>query len=295
MAPLARPAVSSADRRAVATITHAANASTLPLDVFVATRLRNPRRATATWWLLEDGGVAVASLVAYPLTFAAGDAIAAGYGLGAVGTAPSARARGYATELCRQVIDANEAEGRRVGLLYSAIPPTFYARLGFHVVPAWHHVCARPAELAAGWPWVPFIAIDPRAEATTRADLYTRRHAGALHLHRDAAGFVRSVDLNPDDLFFGVGTPLRGYVRVSVEAESLEVVEEVVPASERAAALRAVGRLAVGCKALTVEGWFDPCPTVADFFDDRGRAPTLPMVRGFADLARARFSSADYF
>ena len=181
MAPLARPAVSSADRRAVATITHAANASTLPLDVFVATRLRNPRRATATWWLLEDGGVAVASLVAYPLTFAAGDAIAIGYGLGAVGTAPSARARGYATELCRQVIDANEAEGRRVGLLYSAIPPTFYVRLGFHVVPAWHHVCARPAELAAGGPCVPSRGIvtfgRPRADQPwpTPRDAYAAR------------------------------------------------------------------------------------------------------------------------
>lgn len=299
MAPQARPATTSADRRAVAAITHAANASTLPLDVFVATRLRNPRRATATWWLLEDGGVAVASLVAYPLTFAAGDAIASGYGLGAVGTAPAARARGYATELCRQVIDANEAEGRRVGLLYSAIPPRFYERLGFHVAPAWHHVCARPAELAASGPCVPMTPIDPRAEAAALAHLYTRRHAGALHLHRDAAGFVRSVELNPDDLFFGLsvgaGAPLRGYVRVSVEAESLEVVEEVVPAPERAAALRAVGRLAVGVKALTVEGWFDPCPTVAAFFEDRGRATTLPMVRGFADLARARFSSADYF
>jgi hypothetical protein len=140
--------------------------------------------------------------------------------------------------------------------------------------------------------------IDPRAEAATLADLYTRRHGGALHLHRDAAGFVRSVELNPDDLFFGLslggGTPLRGYVRVAVEAESLEVVEEVVPAPERAAALRAVARLAVGCKRRPSKV-VRPCPTVADFFTDRGRATTLPMVRGFADLARARFSSADYF
>lgn len=291
----ARPAESTADRRVAAAITHAANAAPQPLDVFVATRLRSPRRANATWWLLEDGGVAVASLVEYPLRFAAGDAVAAGYGLGAVGTAPSARKRGYATELCRQVVEAAEAAGRRVGLLYSAIPPAFYERLGFRVAPAWHHVCARPAELAASGPNLAWTPIDPRADAAALAALYTRRHAGALHLHRDAAEVVRSVELNPDDVFFGVGTPLRGYVRLCVEAESVEVVEEVVPAPERAAALRAVGRLAVACKALTVEGWFDPCPTVADFFEDRGRATTRPMVRGFDDLARARFSSADYF
>jgi predicted N-acetyltransferase YhbS len=291
----ARPAVTADDRRAAAVVTHAAHASPLPVDAFVAMRLRNPRRATATWWLLEEAGVVVASLVAYPLTFAVGDAVAAGYGLGAVATLPEARRRGHATALCRDAIEATEAEGRRVGLLFSAIPPAFYARLGFQVVPAWHHVCARPAELAASGPRVPWTPIDPRAEAETLANLHARRHGGALHLHRDVAGFLRSVDLNPEDLFFGVGTPRRGYVRVAVEAESVEVVEEVLPAPERAAALRAVGRLAVGLKALTVEGWFDPCPTVAEFFDDRGRATTLPMVRGCSDLARARFSSADYF
>ena len=293
--PEARPALSPADRISVAVIAHAATAPATPRDVFVAQRLRNPKRALATWWLLEDGGAAVASLVSYPLTFAAGTVAAAGYGLGAVATHPEVRGRGYATELCRRVVEANEAEGRRVGLLYSAIPAAFYARLGFHVVPAWHHVCARPAELAASGPRVAWTPIDPRRDVAALAALYERRHEGALHLHRDPGRFLQSVDLSPEDLFFGLGEPLRGYVRVAVDGDSVEVVEDVVPAPERAAALRAVARVAVGLKALTMEGWFDPCPTVGAFLEDRGRARTLPMVRGFTDLRRARFASADYF
>lgn len=293
--PQARPAVSAADRLAVAVIAHAATEPTAPRDLFVAKRLRNPKRALATWWLLEDGGAPVASLVCYPLVFAAGDAVAAGYGLGAVATHPEVRGRGYASTLCRQVIEANEAEGRAVGLLFSAIPPALYERLGFRVVPARHLVCPRPAELAASGPRIAWMPIDPRREVGALASLYERRHDGALHLHRDPERFRQSVDLNPEDLFFGLGDPLRGYVRLSVEGDRVEVVEDVVPAPERAAALRAVARLAASLRALTVEGWFDPCPTVGLFLEDRGRATTLPMVRGFADLQRARFVSADYF
>ena len=293
--PVARRALSPTDRLAAIAVSHAATAPTESLDHYQALRMRNPRRASATWWLLEDAGAPVASLVCYPLEFAVEGAIVPGHGLGAVATHPDARKRGFATELCRQAIAGAEAEGRSIGLLYSAIPPAFYERLGYRVAPAWRPSCTtRLAELAASGPHVAWTPLDPRREAATLATLYERHHRGA-HLHRDEAGFRRSVELNVRDTFFGLGQPLVGYVRLAVEDGWVEVVEDVVPEPDRAAALRTVARLAVDLASKGVEGWFDPCPEVAGFFEDRGRATTLPMLRGVADVVGARFHGSDYF
>lgn len=292
--PVARRALSPADRLAAAAVSHAATAPTESLAHFQALRMRNPLRASATWWLLEDAGVPVASLVCYPLLFAVDGTVVPGHGLGAVATHPDARKRGFATELCRRAIAGAEEEGRRVGLLYSAIAPAFYERLGYRVAPAWRPSCRRTAELAASGPHLPWTPLDPRREAATLAALYERHHRG-VHLHRDEAGFLRNVELNVRDIYFGLGHPLTGYVRLTVEDDYVEVVEDVVPETDRAAALRTVARLAVELTAKGVDGWFDPCPEVAPFFEDRGRATTLPMLRGVTEVADARFSSSDYF
>ena len=205
----------------------------------------------------------MASLVCYPLVFAVEGAIVPGHGLGAVATRPDARKRGFATELCRHAIAGAVADGRRIGLLYSAIPPAFYERLGYRVAPAWRPSCTtRLAELAASGPHVAWTPLDPRREAATLAALYERHHRG-VHLHRDEAGYLRSIDLNVRDTFFGLGQPLEGYVRLAIEDGWVELVEDVVPERDRAAALRTVARLAVDLASKGVEGWFDPCPEVS--------------------------------
>ena len=292
---VARRALSTEDRLASAEISHAVSAPpSHPLDLSQALRLRNPRRADATWWLLEDGGRPVSTLVCYPLDFAVDGSVVKGYGLGAVATLPDARKRGFASDLCRAAIAGAEAEGRSIGLLYSAIPPAYYERLGFRVVPAWRPSCTRPAELAASGPHAAWAPVDPRREATTLSALYESHHRGA-HVYRDPARFLRNVELNPGDVYFGLGAPLVGYVRLAIEDGTVEVVENAVPEADRAAVLRSAARLAVGVGAKAVEGWFDPCPEVAPFFEDHGRAKTLPMLRGVADARSARFHGADYF
>lgn len=291
---VARRALSSADRLAAVAVSHAASAPTEPLDSYQAKRMRNPRRADATWWLLEDAGKAVASLVCYPLDFLVDGRVVAGHGLGAVATRPEARKRGFATALCRQAIVSAEAEGRTVGLLYSAIPPAFYERLDYRVAPAWRPSCARLSELAASGPIASWTPIDPRREAASLAALYEHHHRGT-HVYRDASRFLHNISLNVSDVYFGLGDPLTGYVRLSIEDESVEIVEDVVPEADRALAIRAVARLAVEVGAKVLEGWFDPCPEVATYFDDKGRATTLPMLRGITDVEAARFAGSDYF
>lgn len=293
--PVARRAISTDDRLVSAAVSHAVSAPpTHPLDLSQALRLRNPRRADATWWLLEEEGRAVSTLVCYPLDFAVNGQTVPGYGLGAVGTLPEARGRGFAASLCRAAIAGAEAGGRSVGLLYSAIPPAYYERLGFRVVPAWRPSCTQPAALATSGPQAAWRPVDPRREAAALAATYERHHRGP-HLYRDPARFLRNVELSPGDVYFGLGTPLVGYVRLAVEDGTVEVVEDVVPDADRPAVLRAAGRLAVGIGAKAVEGWFAPCEEVAPFFRDLGRGTTLPMLRGVPDTADASFFGSDYF
>ena len=125
--------------------------------------------------------------------------------------------------------------------------------------------------------------------------LYEDFHGSAPHLHRDAAAFERSLALNAGDLFFGVGEPLRGYARVCLDEVSLEVSELIVPEDDRAPTLRALAELAARLPRPRIDGWFEPVPQVASHFVEKGRATTLPMVRGIEPDPRARFWSSDYF
>jgi predicted N-acetyltransferase YhbS len=292
--PIPRPATTTADRRRVLEVQHAATESREPMARFQARRLALLRRHQGTWWLLEDGGRAVAALMCYPLAFRDRGADHEGYGIGAVATVHEARRRGFAARLCRAAIEAEEARGRGLGLLFSAVPPAMYERLGFRVAPGWDHV--GPArELAASGPRSDLVPVDPRRDVGTWCDLYARGHPG-LHLRRDEAAWLEALVRNPDDDLLALGEPARGYVRLDPEdAEAIDVVELMVPGDERAAALRAVAALAVEMGRAKVSGWFDPVPELAPHLEDRGRARTLPMVRGAADPSGARFWGSDYF
>lgn len=290
-----RIAIDPSDRLAVMEIWHAATKASEPLAYHQALRLPLLRRHQGTWWLGEEDGRVVSSLLCYPLRFDTDDEILEGYGLGAVATRPEARRRGHAAALCRAAIERAESEGRSIGLLFSAIPPAYYERLGFRVAPAWRHVCRTAAELAASGSRARLVPLDPRRDVETLLGSYQQAHAG-LHVFRDEAEWAAALTRNANDLFFGLGGAEAGYVRVNLEdGEGIEVVELMVPAAERASALRAVAALADAMGRQVVEGWFDPVPEVASFFPDEGRATTRPMVRGPASIESARFWGSDYF
>ena len=130
------------------------------------------------------------------------------------------------------------------GVIAPALPPGYYARIGCLVVPAWRPSCTRPDELAVSGPHAPWAPVDPRRDVATLAAAYERHHRGA-HVYRDPARFLRNVELNPGDVYFGLGAPLVGYVRLAIEDGTVEVVENAVPEAYRAAVLRSAARLAV--------------------------------------------------
>lgn len=293
--PAARIALTAADRLAVTAVAQAAMRPEEPVEYFQARRLAHPRRAVATWWLLEEQGRAVSSLVCHPLEFSALGAVFPGYGLGAVATLPEARGRGHARQLCEHAIAAAENEGRRVGLLYSAIPPAYYERLDFAALPGWQHACEQPGALAESGPRATLTAIDPRREAGRLAALYEAHHGASLHVARDERAFERSLALNPDGLFLGLGQPLRGYARLLVDPTSVEITELIVPEEDRAPVLRSLAHVAARLPRARLEGWFEPCAPLSEHLHDEGRAKTLPMVRGAPADPTAQFWSTDYF
>ena len=274
---------------------HVATGCDQPLAYQQALRLRLPRRHEGTWWMLEQGGRVLSSLMCYPLRLARGREVLPAYGLGAVATRPEARRRGHAAALCRRAIAVAEAEGRGVGLLFSALPPAYYGRLGFVAAPAWHHVCPDAAALAASGRRAALTPLDPRLDVPALLAHYRRPHAG-LHVFRDEAEWLACLTRNAEDVFFGWGAPLQGYVRVDAgSSEGLDVVELMVAPEDRAPVLRSVAGLATGMGRRIVEGWFDPVPELASFFEDCGRARTRPMLRGVEDVRDARIWGSDYF
>lgn len=290
-----RRAESAADRLRALAVGHAATSADQPFAYYAALRLRVPRRREGEWWLFEDEGEAACSLMSYPLLFQAGETVQPGYGIGAVATKPEFRKRGFATELCRHVAEMKEAAGQGIGLLYSAIPPGFYERLGFRAVPAWGHVCEDLPALADSGERATLEPLDGVRGAGSLAALYTEHHRG-LHLGRDHQAFLRSIDRNPEDLFFGFGESPHGYVRLYVDPPtSADLVELVGPAAAQPAVLRAVAALAGGLGCTKLVHWLDATPFVSEHFEDRGREKTLPMVRGADALEGARFWASDYF
>ncbi len=299
-----RIASSAAERRAAADVMGAAFSADEPALANRARRLACARRASADWWVAVEDRDVVGALLSYPLSFGlpSGEA-RAGFGLGAVATRPDRLRRGVASALCRAAIEHEHARGRAVGLLFSAIDRAYYERMGFVATDAWEHEAARLAELAASGAAAELFALDPRRAAGALADVYATAHAGRLHLARDAEAWERTLVLEPDTWWLGLGgdgerEPLRGYARVR-RCEELLVASELVlsdPADE-GSVLRALAQLALelGCERFGC--WLPPSPFVATWFEDRGRAETLPMVAGLAaaDLRGARFWGSDYF
>jgi predicted N-acetyltransferase YhbS len=291
-----RIAQSDADIGAAVDVACAAFARGRPALVERAMRLSSARRARATPWVLEAGARIVASALCYPLTFGLPDGdVADGFGLGSVGTRPEARGRGHATALCRRMMEAAAGDGRAVGLLFSAIPPRLYERIGFAVCDACDFAATDPAALAGSGPPAALEPADPRRLVAELARMYAAAHAGRLHLHRDAAAWRQSVD-DGEDWWFTIGDPARGYVRLADDPEELEIVELVLlDPDDGPPVVRAIAALAADLGRPQLRGWLDHTDWAAQALQSESRATTLPMISGIDGAPSARFWSSDYF
>lgn len=290
-----RPARGAEDVLAALFSAHAGRQGGLPRLADAARRLSGAYGVRSTWWVLEEQGRVVCCLRLYALDWRRGEETRRGYGLGGVATLPEARRRGHASALCAAACEAAEAEGAGVGLLYSAIPPAFYERIGFRVVPATSPRCERLVDLAASGPVAALTPIDPRKEAEALCRTFREVHGHRWHLDRTPQVHLQSLAESHSQWFFRVDGEA-GYVRLSFEDGEIDVSEWALRDPERAEpVLRTVAKLGseVGAKALT--GWFDVPEGMRDWFSDAGRAKTLPMVRAEDDVTAPVLWSPDYF
>lgn len=297
MAVTIRRAVSLEDRLLVGQVQHPAFGSGQPLEFYQALRLRIPLRRTGEWWLLLDGVRPVSALMCYPLSLRRDGVVSAAFGLGAVATIPEARRQGFAALLCREAMDRAHEAGRRVGLLFSAVAPAYYERLGFRTLAAHEFRCDRLAEFASSGPQAPLTAVAPLDQVAEFTDLrYRDFRRGEWGVARETAEDWRgSLERNPDDVFLAL--PDRtGYVRIADDPEGLEVVELIAPDPDRAVqALRKVASMAVGLGRSRVSGWIRPEHAPAEYFTDAGRDKTRPMLLGVELGDTGYFASGDYF
>lgn len=276
------------ERHQLLDVSYAARGREKPADAVV----RGKRGDWAQWWLLEVDGRNVSCLLCYPLEFGDADGNPVpGFGLGAVSTLPEAKRRGHAQWLCGEMGRRMAHEGREIGLLYSAIPPAYYERLGYRVCAAWDFATTDLEGLADAAPPAAMTEVDPRDERPRLVEAYAAYHRGRLHLRRDAALHERTLAINPDDtwhVFDG------GYVRVACDERELEVVELICDPSTAPAVLAACAAMAQERGLPQVCGWLDPTPFVEARFESRSRAKTLPMTLGIRP-GPTRFWGSDYF
>jgi predicted N-acetyltransferase YhbS len=296
---IARPAVTREDVLAGLSVRHEAYRRKVPLPLSQAMRLASRREHRAVPWVLDRGdGTIVATLLCHPIELALDGRRHPAFGIGSLGTRDAERRRGHAAALCDAVAAASEREGRRVGLLFSAIPPAYYERLGYATAPAWGGCCERLDALVASGPFPDLRPIDPRREVERLAAQWTRAHAGVLHPHRDETGYLRSVeDSGGDDWFFSLHDPDRGHVRLCAEDDATLVVVETVLADPRdePAVLRGAARLALDSGRRALAGWLEPTAFVLEWFAPTPRDRNLPMLRGAPTHRASRFSVADHF
>jgi predicted N-acetyltransferase YhbS len=274
----------TADRARVADVARLAFGRTaVPPLVHAARRIGSALCSRASAWLGTVDGEPAVSLLRYDFTLRRGDERRRAFGLGGVATRPDFRSRGLATRLCRE---AAERHGG-AGLLFSAIPPAFYERLGYVAVPAWEHHCERADALAASGPRAELTPLDPRRDTDRLAASWDAAHDG-WYLDRDDERWRATLGICPDDLWLAVDAG--GYLRVAFESDEMHIVERCTPDPD--GALRAAAALADGRKITT---WLPPDPLLIAHFEDRGRATTRPMLLGVDAPETARFSPADYF
>lgn len=277
-------AATTADRLRVAEIARLAfGRESMTSLVHGARRLRSPLCARANAWLCTVDGEAVASLLCYELTLRRGSERKRAFGLGGVGTHPLHRSRGHATRLCREVAERHGG----AGLLFSAIDPAFYERLGYVVVPAWELHCERARALADSGARAELTPLDPWREVDRLAASWDAAHDG-WYVERDREEWRATLEKNPDNIWFAVEAG--GYLRIVLEKDAMEIVECCTPDPD--GAVRAAAALAED-KSITT--WLEPRGVLSEHFEDRGRATTRPMLLGVDEPQGSRFSSADYF
>jgi GNAT superfamily N-acetyltransferase len=140
--------------------------------------------------LVDARGALLASAKRYRLRATLGGRSVKVCGIGAVFTPVECRGRGHASELIEQILAAERAEGAEAALLFSAIGPAFYERLGFTTVQL--DEVALGVARKAGAPAM-LVRAGTEGDLAALASMHERRSAAAGFALRRERPFIEYV------------------------------------------------------------------------------------------------------
>ncbi|MCS6859613.1 MAG: GNAT family N-acetyltransferase [Abditibacteriales bacterium] len=250
--------------------------------------------------LRDERGALLASLKCYAVALQTPRGIARTLGIGAVFVPETERGKGYGQAVVQAAMDEARALGFDAALLYSDIPPRFYARLGFVEFPAldWSaQVTALPDSV-------------PLRTRTTTADDFDTLSAW---YHADAVAadifpvrsstrwrFGKWFNGAGDELILNDGERDVGYVNLRSTPQGLRVFEWAAPGVEPERVWATMRRLAEMEGQPHVCGWlrFDRRET---WMAVTPRPNAIPMVAPLKDTLavtanmKAFFGEMDHF
>lgn len=192
-----------------------------PLEDYLRWRHASAKHRRASWYVGCLGEEVVTSLGCWPLVFSRGGRRVRGFQIGSVHTRPEFRGQGLAPVLIRTVEQLRVDHGEELALLYSDIPPAYYARLGYIVCPAMEG----SLRMTAG-PSTSFMvrSVDPAIESSLLLRMAVLATAESpLAVHREEARWQQLLEQSPADEFLLVqgrevqgetGDLMAGWLRV---------------------------------------------------------------------------------
>ena len=262
-------------------------------------------------YALVDGDRLLASAKRYDLTAVISGRPAQVCGLGAVFTEPAHRGRGYAAELITGVLAEARDDGASFSLLFSAIGPDYYARLGFQTILAPPVTTIRVSESPRyGAPMTMIRGGDARDLNAMATMGRIRAAPSAFHLDRDVdflqygitkrrllAGLGRPGTRELHFFIAEEGTTAAAYVVIGVTGSAWFVEEcgDRDPTGARVGAiLQALIAREPNERRPSIAAWLPPLFSPPQLtLSAAAEASELMMMRALGDIAVPRLAAGD--
>lgn len=278
---------SEAERLAAYRNVHDVWSGGLPMEQHLAKRLASPQHNRAEWFVGCVAGEVAASLACYPLAFHLHGETVPGIAIGSVHTLAAHRGRGYAPQLLAWVERAKAAAGVAISVLYSDVKPSYYARLGYQLCPAWcgfvevdQHAASDQYDLGR------HISISG-AEALDELAVWYIRYHGQLpiSIDRNDDYWRHLLDKRPADEFLRLedadGRPA-GYLRVGRQDDCLKLIDYGLASREPAAEERLYRALIEAARERSLAkagGWLPDSPAARKYFTLQPRPDEITMLK----------------
>jgi predicted N-acetyltransferase YhbS len=294
---------SEAERLAAYRNVHDVWSHGLPMEQHLARRLRSVQHNRAEWFVGCLEGQVVTALGAYPLRFHWRGEVVPGMAIGSVHTLAAHRGQGLAPRLIAWVEEhLRSRDGAAVSLLYSDVPPGYYARQGYVVCRShegWASACRQPSatnqrasleRASRREPEAPgemrLVPLDVEHDASSMAETYAAFHGSLpVAIARPADYWQYLLRKNQADERFWLedaGGRRQGYVCLTRQGVAWKIADYALARHDEELLDRlyqSVARLAADRAVARVGGWLPDVPAARRCFAVQPRAKEITMLK----------------